>query len=79
MTFRRWWYRNVYLHSLGWRMTRRLRKSVFCSRCGSRQRLHLHHINYDGYHPVWGLILPDLISRMETLCARHHAEAHRKG
>jgi NADH pyrophosphatase NudC (nudix superfamily) len=66
---------------MGWALTRWIRKSNYCSRCGSRQRLHLHHRNYNGYHVlgVFAFVIPDMISDMETLCARHHAQQHKKG
>ena len=78
---KRWIYRNLYMNSLGWKLTRFLRKCEFCQQCGSKVKpLHLHHRNYKGYHllGVLAFILPDMISEMETLCPRHHAQAHKK-
>jgi hypothetical protein len=68
------------MRSIGWAWTRAIHKRKYCDRCGTRQHLHLHHRAYRGYHllGVFAFILPDLISQFETLCARHHAEAHRK-
>lgn len=53
--FWKWWYRNYYLKSLHWRITRWRKKTqmwysrgaVFCERCGSRKRLHVHHVTYE--------------------------------
>lgn len=71
MTPGQFWYRNVYLNSPAWKMTRRLRKRRNCGECGTTYRLELHHDSYDWYF-WWNLILPDLFSPMRTLCARHH-------
>jgi hypothetical protein len=82
ITLRQWFYRTVYLRSLGWRWTKSLRKFEYCEVCGRRAKiakpLHLHHVDYSGYG--WhSLIVPDLVSPMQTLCARHHRQAHGKG
>jgi phage protein U len=50
----KWWYRNRYLKSPHWRFTRWAKKaqtfllkgSVRCEKCGSKKRLHIHHITY---------------------------------
>lgn len=77
----RWIYRNLYLKSPGWQLTRWLRKDRKCAKCKHGYPLHLHHLDYRGYHRlgILAFILPDTISKMQTLCARHHAMAHKKG
>lgn len=70
-------YRSVYMHSLGWRITRWLRKRTYCEKCGSRKNLHLHHLDYSGYG-LHSLIIPDLVSEMKTLCADDHRKEHEK-
>lgn len=79
MTFRQFVYRYIYLRSIGWMLTRRLRKRGFCSECGTKYPpLHLHHDDYSGYRMLglFAFILPDMVSRMRTLCARCHRKAH---
>lgn len=77
MTLGQWWYRRIYLNSLGWKLTRLLRKRRYCEECGTVYDLHLHHVSYSGYF-WWNLLLPDLISFMRTLCARHHKSEHKR-
>ena len=72
---RRWIYRNLYMNSIGWKLTRLLRKRDFCEECYTGKNLHLHHNNYRGYGWL-AFIFPDLISDMQTLCSRHHAKRH---
>lgn len=77
----RWIYRNLYMRSLGWALTKWIRKDSKCKKCSSTYPLHLHHLDYRGYRKL-GLLaffLPDLVSKMQTLCAYHHWMAHGKG
>jgi hypothetical protein len=69
-----------YLRSPGWWLTKVLRKRGKCERCGDRKRLHLHHVEYDWHnrHEMLRFVTPNMSDRMQTLCARHHAEAHGK-
>jgi len=77
MTLRQFWYRYVYYHSPAWKITRWLRKKKCCQECGGRGALHLHHEDYNGYY-WWNLLLPDLVSKIKTLCVRCHWKKHRK-
>lgn len=73
---RRIWYRSVYLKSPAWKLTRWLRKRDKCQQCGARGVLHLHHVNYKGYR-WFNLLIPDMTSKMQTLCGYHHWKAHK--
>lgn len=49
-----WWYRNIYLKSFHWKITRWMKKaqmwlfkgSVYCEKCRRKDRLTIHHITY---------------------------------
>jgi 5-methylcytosine-specific restriction endonuclease McrA len=63
---------NTYLNSPQWRRKRQkvLARDLYqCRQCGSRKRLHVHHLTYKNlYHEP----LHDLI----TLCAKYHKKVH---
>ena len=70
----------LYLQSPGWRLTRTLRKTKFCSKCGYPKRLELHHDTYDWHnrYKVLRWLFPNLSDRMRTLCDRCHRLEHKK-
>lgn len=65
---------DIYMRSPGWRMKRRQILEIdgnCCRRCGSSERLEVHHLTYRRL----GAELPeDLI----TLCHRCHMKGHKK-
>lgn len=69
-----------YLDSLGWRVTKLLRKRDKCQRCETRTRLQLHHKEYKWHNknPRIRMFVPNLFDRMETLCDTHHGKEHGK-
>ncbi len=84
MTFNQWVYRNIYLNSLGWKLTRWLRKDGKCKKCkpgNISYQLHLHHLEYRWHNANKFLryFLPNMSDRMQTLCPYHHRQAHKKG
>lgn len=69
----KWWYKNFYLRSVHWKFTRWLKKtqmwllkgSVHCEKCGSKKRLHIHHVTYKR---IWRERMSDL----QVICSGCH-------
>jgi hypothetical protein len=62
-----------YLQTEFWRITRKqiLGKRPFCERCGTRERLQVHHLTYER-------LGVELDEDLEVLCRRCHATEHGK-
>ena len=61
-----------YLHSEGWQLIRKKilkRDGHKCCKCGTKEKLHIHHLNYDS---VFNERAKDLI----TLCEDCHKKEH---
>lgn len=79
------WRRKIYLRSTGWKFTRKLifkRQGQYCQRCGTRERLEVHHVDHVGQpKPRWWHFLPFARffmfeidrSKLLVLCHYHHA------
>jgi uncharacterized protein (DUF983 family) len=52
MNLRRVVYREIYLNTPGWALTRLLRKARECRQCGGAKNLHLHHDGYP-FFAIW--------------------------
>jgi len=67
------WYRRVYLNSHHWHFMRWLKKmqarfyygSVCCEKCGSRERIQIHHITYQRIGREW-------LSDLQCICGNCH-------
>ena len=68
-----------YLRSVGWRMTKRIRKKKTCEHCNRRKRLELHHWRYDWHNAnrLTRFIFPNLFDPMSTLCNSCHRKVHK--
>ena len=73
----------LYLRSLGWALTKWLRKKDHCERieCRTRRLLDLHHDGYEWHnrHPFLRWFFPNMVDPMRTLCRKHHSRIHRAG
>lgn len=78
LSWRQMEYRYIYLKSPGWARTKAIRKKAKCQKCRETSRLHLHHVHYHWHnrHPFLRYWVPNTKDPMQTLCTRHHAEAH---
>lgn len=56
MTLRQLIYRNLYLATPGWQITKWLRKQKYCRKCGSQDALDLHHLGYP-FFSLWYRLL----------------------
>lgn len=80
----KYWYRNIYLKSPAWEITRRIHLKKKCERCGEKWGLQLHHVVYRlNYRPHWShwlskeaIYLPDHNSTFLTLCNDCHRKEH---
>lgn len=80
MTWRRWFYRNVYLKSPYWRLVRYLKlkqHGLFCDKCHrlfkrKKYMLNIHHPYYRGliWRELWQL------NKLQVLCRSCHAQIH---
>jgi len=69
----RWWYRHCYLNSPHWKFTRWKKKfwmmitigRVWCEKCGSTQRLQIHHITYSR-------IGHERMDDLQVICSKCH-------
>lgn len=76
---RRWWYRNIYLHSWHWKITRWakrmqvrvMRGMVMCEKCRSTKRLQVHHKTYER-------LGHEKMSDLKLLCNSCHGKEHNK-
>lgn len=77
MTFRKWFYRNIYLHTLYWKMVRRIvskRAHYICEAKGctvTGHNLDVHHTTYDIMWLEWFFRW-----KMVYLCRKHHDMTH---
>lgn len=67
------WYREIYLHSHHWKITRQMafiNAGKMCSHCNSKRQIQCHHLTYVrlGKEPL---------SDLMVLCARCHRKAER--
>jgi hypothetical protein len=69
-----WWYYNFYMRSIHWRVKRWMKKTqrrvlnrwiVSCEKCGSKNRIIIHHVTYKR---LWRERLSDL----QVLCWSCH-------
>jgi len=56
------WYKRIYLRSVGWFLTRKRVFKIqgeYCGRCGREYSLQVHHVGYSGRpKPQWWHLLP---------------------
>lgn len=71
LTLRQQWYREEYLTSQHWKSLResKLQRNPSCEKCGSRQRLDVHHLRYRNIFDVE-------LSDLQTLCRLCHDAIH---
>lgn len=68
---KRAYYREEYLKSDHWKelKVRKLVVNPTCEICNSKKFLDVHHLDYKNLYDV-------LLTDLQTLCRRHHAEQH---
>jgi 5-methylcytosine-specific restriction endonuclease McrA len=66
-------YREEYLKSEHWKILReeKLKLNPICEKCGNKNKVEPHHINYKNLYDV-------LVSDLQTLCRKCHHEEHSK-
>ena len=71
---KRKWYRRIYLKSDHWKNLREIffiTHAKKCRKCGSKNKIDVHHINYKFIYDV-------LVSDLEALCRTCHKKEHWK-
>jgi hypothetical protein len=71
---RRWWYRNVYLWTPHWRLTRRWLLLLYGHKCHVCGALHYLDVDHKTYAHMWWEWL--FFWDMQVLCRQHHVQKH---